>query len=336
MVGYRVVEVSAAGGLVLGERQLVEPAAGEVRIAVEACGVCHSDSIAVHSHPATEAGRVPGHEIVGRIDALGPGVGQWEIGDRVGVGFLGGHCGVCSRCRRGDFVHCTDQPLTGVTVDGGYAEYSYARATGLVAVADDAVAAEIAPLLCAGLTTFGALRQLDLEPNALVAVQGIGGLGHLGVQYANRLGYRVVAIARGEEKRRLAIDLGADHYIDSTEADPGEELARLGGASGILATAASGASMSALLDGLAIGGQLIVVGASSEPIEVTTTQLIFGNITITGSLTGTPADNEDNLAFAAATGVRAQIEPVALAEAAAAYQRMISGSARFRMVLVIA
>jgi propanol-preferring alcohol dehydrogenase len=336
MSRYRVVEVSPEGTLVPAERELVAPAPGEVRVAVEACGICHSDAIAVHPHEPAEPGRVPGHEVVGHVDALGAGVTGWAIGDRVGAGFLGGHCGVCTACRRGDFVKCTDQPILGVTVDGGYAEYVYVRASGLVTVPDDVDATELAPLLCAGFTTFNALAKLRLKPDALVAVQGIGGLGHLGIQYAKRLGARVVAIARGPEKAELATSLGADLYLDSRAADPGAALAELGGADAILATAASGSSMTPLLAGLALDGQLVVVGASDEPIEVTPTRLIFGNITLRGSLTGTPIENEDNVRFAVRHGVRAMVERADLEKAADAYARMLSGAARFRIVLAIA
>ncbi|MFZ4894832.1 alcohol dehydrogenase catalytic domain-containing protein [Plantibacter sp. Mn2098] len=336
MPTYSAIQVAPDGSLEATERELVEPAPGHVRIRVEACGVCHSDSLAVHEHAASEIGRVPGHEAVGRIDAVGDGVGSWSIGDRVGVGYLGGHCGVCDRCRRGDFTGCTDQPATGVTVDGGYAEVLYARQSGLVAIPDELSSIEAAPLLCAGFTTFNALRKAAAAPGDLVAVQGIGGLGHLGLQYARKMGARVVAIARGTDKAPLAKGLGAQDYIDSRSVDPGKALQALGGADVVLATAASGASMTALVPGIARGGRLMVVGASFEPIEVSPISLIFGDVTVGGSLTGSSIENEDNLRFAAENGVRAMIEEAPLADAAAAYARMMDGDARFRMVLAIA
>jgi D-arabinose 1-dehydrogenase-like Zn-dependent alcohol dehydrogenase len=264
------------------------------------------------------------------IDAVGDAVSTWKVGDRVGVGFLGGHCGVCAWCGRGDFVNCADQPRPGTTEDGGYAEVVYARATGLVGIPDELSSLDASPLLCAGITTFNALRSIDAPPGALVAIQGIGGLGHLGVQYANKLGYRVVAIARGEDK------LGAHQYIDSAATDPGAALTELGGAAAIVATAASGASMSPLLAGLRPHGQLMVVGAALDPIEVSTSDLIFGGRSIVGSLTGTPIQNEDSLAFSAANGVSAMIETLPFEDAPKAYERMMSGQARFRVVLEMA
>jgi alcohol dehydrogenase, propanol-preferring len=336
MSTYRAIQVASDGSLELAERELLAPQPGHVRIKVEACGVCHSDSVAVHPHPQSEPNVVPGHEVAGRIDALGEGVTQWSLGDRVGVGFLGGHCGVCGQCRRGNFTRCSDQPITGVTVDGGYAEYAYARQSGLVAIPDGLSALEAAPLLCAGFTTYNGLLKAGPKPGALVAVQGIGGLGHLGIQYARKMGAQVVAIARGTDKADLAKRLGAHHYIDSAATDPGAELKKLGGADVILATAASGTSMTPLIPGLAQQGTLMVVGASFEPIEVTPISLIFDGPRITGSLTGSSIENEDNLRFAADQGVSAMIEEAELADASAAYERMMSGAARFRMVLTIA
>jgi propanol-preferring alcohol dehydrogenase len=336
MSTYHVIEVSPDGSLQAAERDLIEPAAGEVRIRVHACGICHTDSIAVHEHPETEVGRVPGHEAVGVIDAVGTGVQRWQVGDRVGVGFLGGHCGVCDPCRRGDFVTCTDQPQTGVTVDGGYGEVMYARASGLVAIPDALTSEEAAPLLCAGFTTFNALLKGKATAGDLVAIQGIGGLGHLGVQYAAKMGLRVAAVARGTAKRELALQLGAHEYIDSAAVDSGDQLKKLGGAQVVVATAASGSSMTPLLGGLAPGGRLVVVGASDEALSVTPLELIFGDVNIGGSLTGSSIENEDNLKFAAAQGIRALIEPAPLNGAAAAYTRMMDGDARFRMVLSVA
>ncbi|GHH83681.1 alcohol dehydrogenase [Streptomyces sulfonofaciens] len=334
MPTYRAIEVTGTRNFSWVERELGEPGPGHVRLKVLACGVCHSDVLAVEGmrpDPSTPA--VPGHEIVGVVDAVGPGVGSWRVGDRVGVGFLGGHCGECEYCRRGDFVNCEDQPWMGGGLDGGYAEYVLARGSGLVRIPEGLPATEAAPLLCAGLTTFTALRGIDGAPGSLVAVQGIGGLGHLAVQYAVQLGFRVAAIARGGEKAELAGKLGADHYIDSTAEDPGEALRALGGAVGVVATAASGASMSPLVPGLKPRGRLMVVGAAPDPLSVLTSDLIFGTRSISGSLTGSSIDNEDNLRFAAARGVRPLTEVMALSEAPKAYAHMMSGQARFRVVL---
>jgi propanol-preferring alcohol dehydrogenase len=336
MPTYHAIQVAPDGSLAPVERPLVDPEAGQVRIKVEACGICRTDSAAVTPRPDAGPGLVPGHEVVGQIDALGTGVSGWSVGNRVGVGFLGGHCGVCEPCRRGKFTNCADQPSTGVTVDGGYAEYLYARQSGLVAIPDQLSAVDAAPLLCAGFTTYNGLLRAAPKPGSLVGVQGIGGLGHLGVQYARAMGVQVAAIARGTDKAELAKRLGAHHYIDSAATDPGRALMELGGADLILATAASGSSMTALIPGLAHGGQLMVLGASSEPIEITPLNLIFGGVQLAGSLTGTSIENEDNLRFAVDQGLSAMIEQAELADAPAAYDRMMSGAARFRMVLTIA
>jgi propanol-preferring alcohol dehydrogenase len=333
MPTYRAIQVAPDGSLELTERELVDPPAGHVRINVEACGICHSDSASVHPHAATEPGRVPGHEVVGRIEALGEGVTRWSLGDRVGVGFLGGPCGVCDECRRGNFVNCSDQPTTGYGVDGGYAEKMIARESGLVAIPDELSSVDAAPLLCAGFTSYNGLLNANPKPGDLVAVQGIGGLGHLGLQYADKFGARVVAIARGTDKAELADQLGAEHYIDSAASNVGDELQKLGGADVALATAASGASMSALVPGMRHGGRLMVVGVSNEPITVTPMDLIFGGVTLAGSLTGTPTQNAENLRFSADRGVRALIEEAPFEDAPAAFDRMMSGAARFRMVL---
>lgn len=337
MSTYRAFEVTGTRKFELVEREVQEPPLGHVRLKVEACGVCHSDVIAVEGmRPDPSSPVVPGHEVVGVIDAVGPGVTTWRVGERVGVGYLGGHCGVCDFCRRGDFVNCTDQPQTGSDVDGGYAESMIARASGLVRIPEGIGSIDAAPLLCAGLTVFSALRQIDYVPGALVAVQGIGGLGHLGVQYANKLGFRVAAIARGTGKAELAERLGADHYIDSSAEDVGARLRELGGAAAVVATAASGASMSPLISGLAPRGRMVVVGAALDPIQVQTTDLIFGTRTIAGSLTGSSIDNEDSLRFAKARDVRPMTEVLPLAQAPQAYERMMSGEARFRIVLNMA
>lgn len=331
---YRAVEVTDSRHFAVVERETHDPLPGQVRLRVEACGVCHSDTLAgegLRADPSVPV--VPGHEIVGVIDAVGAGVTAWTVGTRVGVGYLGGHCGECESCRRGDFVNCANQPQTGTTVDGGYAEVTYARASGLVRIPDGADPVEVAPLLCAGLTVYGALLKVDARPGSLVAVQGIGGLGHLGIQYAKTLGYRVAAIARGTDKAALATELGADEYLDSTETEPGPALQRLGGAAAIIATASSGASMSPLLSGLGIRGQLIVLGAAPDPIQVNTPNLIFGSRSVLGSLTGTAIENEDNLRLAHQRGIRSRNEVLPLSEAPRAYERMLSGQARFRVVL---
>jgi propanol-preferring alcohol dehydrogenase len=336
MTTYRAVQATEDGAFALVERELTDPGPGQARIAVEACGVCHTDAVGVHNlfgNHAPGTAIVPGHELVGRIDKLGADVTGWTVGQLVGVGYLGGHCGVCESCRRGDFVFCTNQPVTGDTDDGGYAEYTISRASGLVAIPEELTAVEAAPLLCAGITVFNGLRKGAPRSGDLVAVQGVGGLGHLAIQYAAKLGLRVVAIARGEDKRELALKLGAYDYIDSAAVDPAKALQELGGAQVIVATAASGASMSPLIDGLAIRGRLIVLGGGNDPIEVSTGSLIFGGRSIHGSLTGTPSENEENLAFAVANQVRPMVETVPLEKAADAYARMMSGAARFRMVL---
>jgi propanol-preferring alcohol dehydrogenase len=336
MATYRAFEVTGSRNFALVDREVPEPPPGHVRLRVEACGVCHSDVLAAEGmRPDPSSPVVPGHEVVGVIDAVGTGVTTWRVGERVGVGFLNGHCGVCDFCRRGDFVNCLDQPQTGSDVDGGYAEVLVARASGLVRIPEGMDSIDAAPLLCAGLTVFSALQQIGSAPGALVAVQGIGGLGHLGVQYANKLGFRVAAIARGTEKAELAKQLGADYYIDSSAEDPGEALRKLGGAAAIVATAASGASMSPLVSGLAPRGRMVVVGAAFDPIQVQTTDLVFGTRTISGSLTGSSIDNEDNLRFAEARGVRPMTEVVPLAQAPQAYERMMAGEARFRIVLKV-
>lgn len=336
MSTYRAYQVTGQRNFELVERQLVPPEPGQVRIRTLTCGVCHSDVLAVEGQrPDPQQPIVPGHEIVGIIDAVGDGVGNWAVGDRVGLGFLGGQCNSCDFCRRGDFVNCTDQPLPGTSTDGGYAEIVYARATGLVRVPDGLDASVAAPLLCAGVTVFNALRGTSAQPDALVAVQGLGGLGHLGVQYAKKLGYRVAAIARGSEKAALATTLGADHYIDSAADDPGAALTALGGATAIVATAASGASMSPLVAGLRPRGQLVVVGAAPDPIEVNTADLIFGGRSIVGSLTGSAADNEDNLAFSMDNGIAPMVEAMPYEDAPKAFDHMMSGHARFRVVLEI-
>ncbi|WP_055587832.1 alcohol dehydrogenase catalytic domain-containing protein [Streptacidiphilus griseoplanus] len=337
MSTYRAFEATGVHSLRPVERELVDPEPGHVRLRVEACGICHTDVLAVEGlRPDPSRPVVPGHELVGVIDAVGAGVTAWQPGDRVGVGFLNGHCWECEPCRRGDFVNCRNQEQTGTTIDGGYAEVAYARASGLVRIPDGLSAVEAAPLLCAGLTTLSALQQGPARAGALVAVQGIGGLGHLALQYARSLGYRVAAVARGKEKEELARELGAHEYIDSTTTDPGAALRELGGASIVVATASSGASMNPLVNGLAPGGRLVVVGAAADPLTVATPDLIFGTRSIVGSLTGSSIENEDNLAFCLAQGIRPSTETMPFSQAMEAYERMLSGQARFRVVLDIA
>jgi alcohol dehydrogenase, propanol-preferring len=334
MPTYRAYQVTGQRQFELVERELLGPQPGHVRFRVQSCGVCHTDVLAVEGlRPDPRQPVVPGHEVVGVIDAVGDAVTGWKVGDRVGIGFLGGYCGVCVWCRHGDFVNCENQPLTGMTVDGGYAEVAYARASGLVRIPDALTSVDASPLLCAGITTYNPLQRLNAGPEALVAIQGIGGLGHLGLQYANKLGYRVAAIARGTDKAVLAEKLGAHHYIDSTAVDPAKALQELGGAAAIVATAASGASMSPLVAGLAPRGQLVVVGAANDPIEVNTSDLIFGGRSIIGSLTGTAIENEVSLRFSARHGVAPMTEVMPFEDAPAAYERMMSGRARFRVVL---
>jgi propanol-preferring alcohol dehydrogenase len=330
---YRAVQAVEPGRLSLTDLPLADPGTGHARVRVEACGICHSDAGTVEGLFPIDFPRVPGHEVVGRIDALGESVTGWAVGQRVGVGFLGGHCGHCAHCRRGDFVNCEQQPYTGIHADGGYAEVLIARESGLVAIPDELDSLEAAPLLCAGLTTFNALRESVARPGDLVAVLGIGGLGHLAVQYARRMGFHVVAIARGPEKASLARELGAHVYIDSVAQDAAEELKRLGGARLVLATAANSAATAALIPGLASGGELMVLGVGAEPLPVSSTDLVFGDRFVTGKLTGSTADNEETLAFSVLQDIRATTEVVGLTDAPAAYARMMSNKARFRMVL---
>lgn len=333
---YRAVQVAASGELELVDRPLRDPAGSQVRIRVEACGICHTDAVGVRPHAQGEPGVVPGHEVVGRIDAVGESVQGWSTGDRVGVGYLAGHCGTCDACRHGDFVRCANQQLTGIDVDGGYAEYMLAEQTALVAIPEALSPVVAAPLLCAGLTIYNAILNSGTAPGSAVGIQGIGGLGHLGVQYAHAMGMTTVAIARGPEKEEFALELGADEYVDA--ADNEAAVAALKGRGGldvIVATAASGAASSALIDGLATNGQLVVVGASPDPVTVPTADLIARGIRLQGSLTGSPVENEENLAFAVRHGIEAMVEESSLEDAPAAFTRMMDGKARFRMVLAL-
>jgi propanol-preferring alcohol dehydrogenase len=332
---YKAVEVSAPGALRIVERPVPEPEAGQVRIRVETCGICHTDAATVTgTYPGLKLPRVPGHEVVGRIDGLGSGVSRWKIGQRVGVGFFGGEDGVCESCRRGDIVNCQNPVTPGVTVDGGYAEVMIAEARGIASIPDELTSVEAAPLLCAGITTYNALRNAGLRGGDLVAVQGIGGLGHLGIQFARQMGFRTVAIGRGQEKEKLAKDLGAHVYIDTAVDDATTVLQRMGGARAILATAPSGDAMGPLVSGLAARGKLIVVGVPQDPIQLSALPLVFGGRSIYGSLAGTAIDTEDSLAFSVLENIRPMIETLPLEQAADAYARMMHGKARFRMVLV--
>jgi alcohol dehydrogenase, propanol-preferring len=332
---YKAVEVSAPGVLRVVERKISEPGAGQVRIRVEACGICHTDVATVTgTYPGLILPRVPGHEVVGRIEALGAGVSRWKIGQRVGVGLIAGEDGVCEPCRRGDMVNCQNPVVSGVTADGGYAEVMIAEARGIASIPDELGSAEAAPLLCAGITTYNALRNAGLRGGDLVAVQGIGGLGHLGIQFARQMGFHTVAIGRGGEKEKLAKDLGAHVYIDTAVDDSAALLQRMGGARAILATAPSGNAMGPLVSGLAARGKLIVVGVPQDPMQLSASPLVFGGRSVYGSLTGTAIEMEDALAFSVLENIRPMIETVPLEEAADAYARMMQGQARFRMVLV--
>ena len=331
---YKAVEVSSPGVLRVVERPISEPGVGQVRIRVEACGVCHSDSATVTgAYRGLRLPRVPGHEVVGRIEALGSGVSKWKIGQRVGVGLIAGEDGVCEPCRRGDTVNCQNPVTSGVTVDGGYAEVMIAEARGIASIPDELSSADAAPLLCAGITTYNALRNAGLRGGDLVAVQGIGGLGHLGVQFARQMGFRTVAIGKGHDKEKLAKDLGAHVYIDTAVDDAAVVLQRMGGARAIFATAPSGDAMGPLVSGLAVRGKLIVLGVPNDEIRLNAFPLVFGGRSIYGSLTGTPIEIEDTLAFSVLENIRPMIETVPLEQAAAAYARMMQGKARFRMVL---
>ncbi len=318
------------------EREIPKPGAGQVRIKVQACGVCHSDELTKEGlWPGIQYPRVPGHEIAGVIDELGEGVSEWKKGQRVGVGWHGGQDNTCPSCRRGDFRNCRNLKVPGISYDGGYQQYMVAPVEALVAMPESLGAVEAAPLLCAGITTFNALRHSGAMPGDLVAVLGIGGLGHLGIQFANQFGFRVVAIGRGSEDTSLAKKLGASVYIDSKATNAAEALQKLGGAQVILATAPSSKAMSELIDGLGPNGKLIVVGVSAEPIQVTPLQLITGVRTIQGWAAGTAADSEDTLRFAELSGVRPMVETYPLEKAGEAYARMLSGKAQFRVVLTM-
>ncbi len=333
----KVAQISKPGAdLEIVEREIPKPDPGQVRIKVEACGVCHSDVFTKEgSWPGIHYPRVPGHEVAGVIDEPGDRVSEWNRGQRVGVGWHGGQDNTCRECRRGDFRNCRNLKIPGISYDGGYQQYMVAPVEALVPIPETLGDAEAAPLLCAGITTYNALRHSGAFPGDLVAVEGIGGLGHLGIQFANKFGYKVVAIGRGSETSALAKKLGASVYIDSKSTNAAEALQRLGGARVILATAPSSKAMSELIDGLGPNGKLVVIGAAFDPIEVTPVQLISGSRTIQGWAAGTAADSEDTLNFAEQTGVRPMIETYPLEKAAEAYARMMSGKAQFRVVLTM-
>lgn len=331
----RYVQVSKGGApLELVTRDVPEPKAGEVRIRVQACGVCHSDSVTKDSlFPGIQYPRVPGHEVVGVVESVGDGVPQWKPGQRVGVGWYGGHCGRCEPCRRGDLVACQNALIPGITYDGGYADYIAVPAAAVAAVPDSLKSADAAPLLCAGITTFNALRNTGAKPPATVAVLGLGGLGHLGVQYAAKMGFNTIAIARGADKADFAHKLGARHYIDSTKQNVAEELRKLGGARVILATVTDNDAMSAAAAGLGYAGELVVLGVSVKPLALSTLPMILQRQSVHGWPSGTAIESEDTLQFSEITNVLPMIEKYPLEKAAEAYDRMISGKARFRVVI---
>jgi len=337
MSKMKAVQVSKPGGnFEIVERNIPEPGRNQVRIKVEACGICHSDALVKEGlWPGIQYPRVPGHEIAGHIDAVGADVTNWKPGQRAGVGWHGGHDFTCNACRRGDFINCQHEKITGISHDGGYQEYMIAPAEAVAAIPEELPAAEAAPLLCAGITVFNALRHSGARAGDLVAVQGIGGLGHLGIQYARQMGFRTFAIGRGKDKEELARKLGAAHYVDTALGNPAAELQKFGGARVILATAPDSKAMSALFNGLSSDGNLIVVGAGPDAITVTPIQLIQGSKSLAGWASGVATDSEDTMQFSALTGVRPMIEKYPLEKAAEAYDQMIGGRARFRVVLTM-
>ena len=332
----KVTVKSPGGRFELNDEQIREPASSYVRVKVQACGICHSDSLTKEgAFPGIAYPRSPGHEIAGVIDALGPGTDPWKVGDRVGVGWFGGHCGKCESCRRGDFITCVKLQIPGISYDGGYAEYVSVPVAALARIPDGLPSEEAGPLMCAGITTFNALRNSGARPGDLVAIQGIGGLGHLGVQFASKFGFETVAIGRGPDKKNLAPKLGARTYLDAGSQDVAKELQALGGARAILATAPDGKAMGSLVDGLGVDGKLVLVGASAEPFAVSSFQLLMARKSIVGWPSGTSKDSEDTLRFAAANGVHPMIETFPLERVADGYEHMMSGKVRFRSVLKI-
>jgi D-arabinose 1-dehydrogenase-like Zn-dependent alcohol dehydrogenase len=338
MAKMRAIQVSSAKGpFELVERDIPEPPKGWVRVKVQACGICHSDALVKEgSWPGLSYPRIPGHEVAGIIDAVGTDVSGWKPGQRVGVGWYGGHCGHCDSCRHGDFITCKNGLVTGISHDGGYAEYMITPAQALALIPDEISPADAAPLMCAGITTYNALRNSGARAGDVVGVLGLGGLGHLGVQYAVKMGYKTVGIARGKDKETLAKKLGAHVYIDSEAQNIGAELGKLGGAKVILATATSGKAMSDVIKGLSINGRMIVVGAAFDPIEVSSLFLLGGRRSVMGWPSGTAVDSQETMSFSAQSGVRSMNEAFPLERAAEAYERMMSGKARFRVVLTTA
>jgi D-arabinose 1-dehydrogenase-like Zn-dependent alcohol dehydrogenase len=337
MAKMRVAQIpSAKGPFEIVERDIPEPGAGQVRIKVQACGVCHSDSVTKDAlFPGIVYPRVPGHEVIGMLDAIGPGITGWTLGEPVGVGWHGGHCGYCAPCRHGDAFACaTSSLVTGISHDGGYAEYMIAPVESVAHVPAGLAPAEIAPLMCAGITTFNALRHSGAGPGDVVAVLGIGGLGHLAIQYARKCGFRTVAIARGADKEPLARQLGAHHYIDNTTADPAAELQELGGAKAILATVTSSEAMASVQHGLSPNGTLMVIGAVPS-LQIDSLFLLLGSRSVKGWYSGVASDSEDTLAFSQLNGVQSMNEIYPLSRVAEAYDRMMSGQARFRVVLTM-
>lgn len=332
----KAVQVRQAGAAFeLVERDVPEPGPGQVRIAVEACGICHSDAITKEGYMPIQYPRVPGHEVVGHLDKAGAGVIAWKVGQHVGVGWHGGHCGQCSACRVGDFLTCTTHQVCGISYDGGYAEYLVVPQEALAAVPEGMSAADAAPLLCAGVTTFNSLRHMDARPGDVVAVQGIGGLGHLGIQYAHKLGFRTVAISRGQDKRALALELGAHVYIDAERESATEALQKLGGARVIMVTASSSKLAAELVGGLGRNGTLLILGAGPEPIPLSGLPLISRRLRVQGWPSGVPQDSQETMAFSALAGVKSRNETFPLERAAEAYERMLSNRARFRVVLQV-
>ena len=333
----KVAQIGKPGGnFELVERDIPQPGPGQVRVKVEACGICHSDVLVKDGlWPGLQYPRVPGHEVSGRVDAIGDQVTNWEKGDRVGVGWHGGHDFVCDQCRRGDFAMCVKRKVTGIDFDGGYGEYMIAPAEALAAIPDELPAEEAGPFMCAGVTVFNALRSAGARPGEVVAVQGIGGLGHLGVQYARKMGFQTVALGRGKDKETLAKKLGAHHYIDSEVADTVAELQKLGGARVILATAPSAKAISSVVDGLGVNGDLLIPAAPNDPLTVGVLPLIMGRRSISGCYSGTARDSEDTLEFSALSDVHPMIEKFPLSRVAEAYERMHSGKVRFRVVLTM-
>ena len=336
MALMKAIQVGKPGGnFELVERPISEPARTQIRIKVEACGVCHSDVLVKEGYPGLQHPRIPGHEIAGRVDAVGADVINWKVGQRVGVGWHGGHCFVCDACRRGDFIICQNEKITAFTFDGGYAEYVVVPAEAVAAIPDDLSAAEAAPLMCAGITTYNSLRNSPARSGDLIAIQGIGGLGHLAIQFARQMGFRTIALGRGADREPLAKKLGAHQYIDTGTGSPAEALQKLGGARLVISTAPDAKPVSGLIDGLAKGGELLLLGVTPEPFAVASAAIVIPRRNIQGWPSGTAKDSEDTLQFCSMTGVRAMIEKFPLEKAAQAYDQMMSGKVRFRAVLTM-